>query len=330
MRHWLVFLCAAASCAASVCSAAETPSPTWRPEGVRVTASASPTRVTVGDPICYTLAVSAPEGLDIVPPPAGTRAGDFSLREIGRTSPGGPHGARVELTVRYDLRVYKTGGREIPPFVAVVRNRAGQAVEVDGGAVAVVVESVLDEGAADIRDIKPPLTLSSSSARLIAAIAAAAVVLAAVAAAIARRLRRRGPPPSRPPRQPHEVALDELRRLRGMHLPAAGRVKECYILLSGIARRYIEARFGLQAPDRTTEEFLMEAGGSGLLDARARALVADFLEQCDLVKFARYAPTDAEVAGAFDAAERFVNETRETAGEAGDARGETGRSGGTD
>lgn len=320
MRWRWVFIFGAMLRTASAASGGDASAPAWRPEGVRVTAAASPTRVTVGDPIHYTLTVAVPEGMSVSPPALGQQIGDFRVRDLGRKSSPDSKGKREEISVFYDLRAYETGEKQIPPFMAVVRNREGQTAEVDAGAIAVVVESVLDKEPKDIRDIKPPLPMPYFPVKLVAWLAAAAC--AAVAAAVLlRRFRKRTAESVLPPRPPHEVAHDELRRLKAMNLPAGGRVKEYYIRLSGIARRYIEARFGLKAPDMTTEEFLSEAGGSGLLDARARTLMGDFLEQCDMVKFARYGPAVEEMERAFDAAARFVDETTPPAIEAGHGGG---------
>ena len=60
--------------------------------------------------------------------------------------------------------------------------------------------------------------------------------------------------------------------------------------VSEVVRTYLEERFGLHAPDRTTEEFLGELATSVALESRHKALLADFLTGCDLVKFARHQP----------------------------------------
>lgn len=79
--------------------------------------------------------------------------------------------------------------------------------------------------------------------------------------------------------------------------------------MSGIVRHYLEDRFGLRAPERTTEEFIRDALASRALSAAHRELVAGFLEQSDLVKFARHAPGQADMRNALDSAERLVRET---------------------
>lgn len=308
-RRWS-FAAAAILFVAPASYGGDAAAPPWQPEGVRVVVSANPTRVTVGEPILCTLAISVPSGMTVSPPATGLQAGEFRIRELGRRSVSDAKRAREDIVIRYDLRAYTTGEKQIPPLKAVVRDTEGRSAEADAGPIAVSVESVLDKEPKDIRDIKPPLPLPYFPVRLAAALAVCAAIAAAAAFVLTRRFRRGRAAEAAPSRAPHEIAYDELRRLKAMNLPLAGRVKEYYIRLSDIVRRYVEARFGLKAPEMTTEEFLVGAGGSGLLDPRARALVGDFLEQCDMVKFARYGPIPDEMDGAFGAAVRFVDETR--------------------
>jgi len=274
----------------------------WLPEGVRVSASVNPTRMTIGDRILYTLTVTAPEGIEIARPSVPGEAGGFRIMPLGLRQGKGT------ISYLYDLRMYETGEKLIPAPVVVVKNRDGRTASLSPGTIPIVVESVLSADSRDIRDIKPPLELGYIPMRLFVWVLIGAALVAGAAILFLRRMRERkvAAPPLLPP---HLAAYAELDRLLAMNLISQGRVKEYYIRLSDIVRRYIEGRFGLKAPDRTTEEFLAEAGASGLLDARARTLVGDFLEQCDMVKFAQYGPTGDEITGAHAAAKRFVDET---------------------
>jgi hypothetical protein len=78
---------------------------------------------------------------------------------------------------------------------------------------------------------------------------------------------------------------------------------------SAIIRRYIEARFELEAPRRSTEEFLAEAGHSPKLAPTHQALLGEYLQVCDLLKFARTFANRSELHHLHDAAVRFVKET---------------------
>jgi len=99
----------------------------------------------------------------------------------------------------------------------------------------------------------------------------------------------------------YEIAMAALRRLREDNPP----VEEFYTRLSDIVRQYIEGRFGLRAPERTTEEFLAEAA----LPAQHMALLGAFLQESDLVKFARLRPGKDDMERAAAAGEKFVRES---------------------
>jgi len=81
------------------------------------------------------------------------------------------------------------------------------------------------------------------------------------------------------------------------------------IAVSGVIRDYLEERFDFHAPERTTEEFLYELQGTNLLTTEQKLSLGDFLANCDLIKFARYEPTETELRGMHAAALKLVNET---------------------
>ena len=81
------------------------------------------------------------------------------------------------------------------------------------------------------------------------------------------------------------------------------------IAVSDATRVYLEERFELHAPDRTTEEFLLELQRTSHLFPDQKATLALFLEQCDLVKFAKSEPTETELRALHKIADRLVDET---------------------
>ena len=109
-----------------------------------------------------------------------------------------------------------------------------------------------------------------------------------------------------PPPTPYELAIRELQRLREDSPP----VEEFYTRLSDIVRHYLEGRFQLRAPERTTEEFLHEVSRDDTLTQEHKDLLGAFLQECDLVKFARYHPEQANILRALAAAEKFVHDTQ--------------------
>ncbi|MGD1084402.1 MAG: hypothetical protein ABSA47_06565 [Verrucomicrobiota bacterium] len=133
-----------------------------------------------------------------------------------------------------------------------------------------------------------------------------ALVLALLAAAYFgwrwRRKKRDVPPPPIPP---HVRARRRLEQALAM----IGEPKPFSILVSAAIREYLEERFDFHAPDRTTEEFLYELQGSLLLTRDQKKSLENFLASCDLIKFAKYEPTEMELRGLYDSALRLVNET---------------------
>ncbi|MGZ8901220.1 MAG: hypothetical protein ACXW3Z_14100 [Limisphaerales bacterium] len=104
---------------------------------------------------------------------------------------------------------------------------------------------------------------------------------------------------------PHRRAKD---RLRGAGELMSDPYRFCS-LVSDVLRAYVEERFELKAPERTTEEFMEELRSSTKLRGDHKLLLEDFLGRCDLVKFARFEPTLPELEALLDSAYRFVEET---------------------
>jgi len=115
-----------------------------------------------------------------------------------------------------------------------------------------------------------------------------------------------------PPLKPWQAAQKRLDELAARRLPNQGKIEPFYVDLSAILRYYIEDRFHLQAPERTTEEFLTEATGSGVLSGEQQEFLAQFLRLSDRVKFARFEPSFEEMEASFDAVRRFVIDTTPT------------------
>ncbi len=108
----------------------------------------------------------------------------------------------------------------------------------------------------------------------------------------------------------HELAYERLHVLVKEDLIGAGRIKEFYERISDILRHYIEHRFRLRAPERTTEEFLFELANTNVLPESDKDSLEQFLQHCDLVKFARHEPTAEQIQETFDLVKAFIEKTK--------------------
>jgi hypothetical protein len=82
--------------------------------------------------------------------------------------------------------------------------------------------------------------------------------------------------------------------------------------VSGIVRGYIEQRFKMTATRQTTEEFLrnlFESSNTSIV--RYQVLLGEFLNQCDLVKFAAMSLTLLDMETLHQSARAFVLATAE-------------------
>jgi hypothetical protein len=285
--------------------------PTPRAAGpVTVHASVDRDQITIGDPIRYTVEVSMFPDTEVVIPVLSGQLGDFTISDFGERPPRKENG-RVISARWYTLTTFTTGDHLIPAPQVQYRPPGEELRTVEGNEVLVGVSSVLAQApnASDIRDIKPPEEVPFDW-RPYGIAAGAVLAVGLLGAAFFYLLNRPRRQRVVPPQPAHEIALAALQRLHRQRLIEEGQFEEYYVRLSAIVRRYLEEGFHLRAPEMTTEEFLSAAATDGRLLAAHRRLLAEFLSQADLVKFARHLPTLRDSEGAYEAAQRFVEDTR--------------------
>ncbi len=78
------------------------------------------------------------------------------------------------------------------------------------------------------------------------------------------------------------------------------------IRVSDILRRYVTDQYGLPVTRQTSVEFLERLQSGPRFSEDEKQLLEDFLNRCDLIKFARYAATPADSQLLLEEAMRFV------------------------
>jgi hypothetical protein len=110
---------------------------------------------------------------------------------------------------------------------------------------------------------------------------------------------------------PQEIALKRIAELIENRLHEVD-VKLFFVELSGVVRWYIEQETSIRAPELTTEEFLKEVSQN----RRVRNAISNelskklklFLESADMVKFAKFKPTQEEIMQGIKYAQVFIIE----------------------
>ena len=111
------------------------------------------------------------------------------------------------------------------------------------------------------------------------------------------------------------AALD---RLEASGLLERRGVKEYYTATSEILRRFIDARFQIEAMELTSNEVLERLKGLGL-DPELHSAFTGLFRESDLVKFAREEPPDSICRALIPLARSLVESTRSAAMEAAPA-----------
>ena len=156
----------------------------------------------------------------------------------------------------------------------------------------------------ELRDIKPPVIIPSGWQWVLWAVGTFAAAAALYLAWLYWQKRRSLVPPV-PIIPAHVRAKQKLQEA----LALIGQPRDFCILVSDTIRWYLEQRFDFRAPERTTEEFLHELKGTNLLTPDQKNSLGEFLNRCDLVKFARYEPAEPELRELHGAALRLIEET---------------------
>lgn len=116
--------------------------------------------------------------------------------------------------------------------------------------------------------------------------------------------------PPKPVRPAHEIALEELEKLREEKLWQQGNYKSYHTKLTDILRIYIHNRHGIDAMEMTSDEIL----ASGVMRRIASTdyeLLKKILWLADMVKFAKAEPLSAENEQSLTGAFLFVQNTKQ-------------------
>ena len=301
--------------AVAVSDASEPLASETREGPVTATVSLSPAKPRLGDLLVLSLTVEAEAGVAVEMPAFGDALGRFAIVDFTPRQEVAAAGGTV-ASQRYTLQAPMSGRQRIPRLRIEYRDeRPGQNArprELLTDELGFEVASVLPAGAI-VDELRPPRPALAERQgpwlqRHWPWLAAGLVALGAAIGGAIYWLRHAA---ERARVTAYDRALSRLDRLQRQGLPDSSHLDAWYVELSDIVRRYIEARFGLRAPELTTEEFLLQAGRSVDLSKAHRELLSAFLERCDRVKFARYSPATDESREALQLARRFLDETHQ-------------------
>jgi hypothetical protein len=258
--------------------------------------------ITIGDPFVLRMRMSrgADDRAEIVfgedfPKP-------FEIRQTGEVQRQKRDDGRVQETRDLVLVIFEVGAFVVPPVSVHFVTADGDSGVIESQPIAVFVQSVKPDGTTDIRDVKPPVVVVAQIPLWLWLVLGGLMLLIVGLGWYIYRRRRR--PQIELPPSPVNW-LEELQKIDRLSLLEHEKYRQYYSLLSDVLRRCLEAQTSVHAVERTT----VEIGR----DLRTRAFEDDtvgdierFLNEADMVKFAKFTPRESVAIEAIDHVRQIV------------------------
>lgn len=263
--------------------------------------------ITIGDRIKYEVILEYDDGIEIEPLVVAANLGAFEIKDYSIEEPKKTKSGRWTSKTTYIITTFTTGEYVIPPIKIKYKDLDGNENEISSDQIKINVKSVekLPGEGDDIRPLKETVDIRGGFNIWAIIILILLLAIGVVIFFYFKRKKNIQKTPSEPPRPAEEIAMEELKALLDMKLIEKGMVKEYYIRLSDIMRKYIEGRYKIFAMEETTWELYQEMRVKRI-ERKHVDKIRDFLEDCDLVKFAKYIPTKKEIGEVYGKAQEII------------------------
>ncbi|MCX7765487.1 MAG: hypothetical protein N2246_02120 [Candidatus Sumerlaeia bacterium] len=247
---------------------------------------------------------------------SGEKLGVFEVRKRGPVVDKNLDEKRNLRIYTFELTTFETGEFEIPPFKLKYLTADNLEKEAVSLPIKVKVESVLpaDTKLLTLRPFKPPAEIPARYTRLYRFIAG---VIGIIIFSLVgywfwrkwRKLKYKSMEQIETLRPPDEIARQELMRIKNSALLSEGKIKEYYSQVADTIRIYLGRRYNILAIDMTSFELLNTLESQIRLDTEILNLLSEFLDECDLVKFAKYIPPQEQWLTLIDRALKIIELT---------------------
>jgi hypothetical protein len=274
--------------------------------------------MTIAERLNLTITIVIDENYDVELQAPGEKLAQFGIVDYHTSSPELTSDHKKKLIRSYVLEPFLSGDYTIPSMTIGFWKNEDQEKDkhtLETEEIKISVKSLLPENFKDMKlhDIQPPVKLPIAIPlwMWLAGICGITVV-GLIIFVIYLKKRNQKQIISEKPLSPHELAYNQLEWLIAQNFIEKGEIKRFYYEITNILRRYVENRFGVNAPEQTTEEFLEGLNTNDTFPANYKGLLKNFLIHCDLVKFAAHHPTTDDIQSTFNSCRTFISETKIT------------------
>lgn len=285
-------------------------------QDVKVFATTDTTEYTVGDYINYTIEMKYPKGVNLVFPTITDSISNLTFiknGEIVKTEVGN----EISEIRHFIFSKYDSSEVTIPSFHISYSANGGNPQFVQVNSVDIVVKTIEVNQQAEIQDIKAPIRIPIDWLLVsIIAILVLALIVAAYFGYKYYQKKKLGKVVVEPEiiLTPFEKAIANLTKLEEKKLWQQGEIKEYHSELTGIIRDYFENKYNFIAMEMTTSEIISNLK---LKEVNFEVIktTEEFLENADMVKFAKFKPMPTINETMMKQAYLIVNKTNQTSNE---------------
>ncbi|MDI3282693.1 hypothetical protein [Polyangium sp. 15x6] len=243
----------------------------------------------------------------VLPDPDGG-AGPVAITEAGETS------STTKVTIPF-VALPKNPGRSammLPPVPITLARASGDLVTVCTAPHPILIEdpiaNELDPKVRPNPEGRPQREEWVLAKQLAVGALVGAILTAIGAWLFVRWSRRPKPVPYVAPKLPWLAALEELEAIRASNLIAEGKNDQYFDRVSDCVRKYLGARYGFDGLESTTDE-MQRTLARVRPPVRGLDTITRFLEEADLVKFARVLPSENDCLAALERGITIVRNT---------------------
>lgn len=284
--------------------------PLWAEPSISIQADAQPREITIGDPVQLRITVvfsTSVQPAALKPP---LQLGNFELLSFESSPLEDRPDKQFAQSHNFVVTTFSTGTQTLPGLTLAFSETGGAVIEQKTPEVDIKVKSLLEE-MGDKGNLQPLKGLINFRSYFWVWVFLFGALIAA-GSWLGWRWRKRQlgkrSAPAAPARPPHETAWEDLVKLEEEDLITRGLAKEFYYRLSLILRIYLQSLYGIDALDKTTAELLHEFRNLSFSHEILLCL-RQFLENGDLVKFAKFTPEPEEITEDLNRVKHFINLT---------------------
>ena len=272
--------------------------------------SVDSTEIHIGDIVAFSLAIQYPSSAKVAFPPVGNMLGEWTVRNVSNIPARSLSNESQEVGIQIQLAIYKVGEFNIPSMEVELIKNNGEREVLRSEPIKIKVESVLTGEKQELKELKAQAEITPDYRPFLlflAALAAAAYLIYWLITTLRKR-RKAAVMEVRDTRTPEQIAHDAIQALLNRKLVEQGLLKQYYLELSEIIKRYLGQKLNILSLERTTEEFVRDLRKTSL-PLPDFEVVREFLTDCDLVKFAKYHPSPEEIQSILQQAIQLIDST---------------------